>query len=361
MATNDPAARGAGLKGLVPWYRRQRRDLPWRRTTDIYPVWVAEVMLQQTTVKTVLAYFEAFLTRFPTITALAKASEDEVLAAWSGLGYYHRARNLHRAAREVRDRHAGRFPRSLAGAMALPGVGLYTASAVLSIAHGQPLAVVDGNVRRVLARVFALGGAPWRKEAAFYNLATELIDHAAPGDWNQALMELGATVCLPRQPRCTLCPLRGRCAAHLQGREDGFPETRARRATVAVTVAVALVEKDSRILLVRRAAQRLLSRLWEVPQTSLESGGLSDLAPELEERHGLRIVPGRLLAAVRHTITFRRIRVEVYEARLRGRPPDAPDRLMWVRPDEAQRLPVSSLTHKILRAVRSRQYPLPLQ
>jgi len=181
---------------LLAWYDRNRRELPWRRTQDPYRIWVSEVMLQQTTVKTVLPYYDAFLKRFPTVVALAEEPEDEVLAAWSGLGYYHRARNLHRGAQHLAERHAGRFPRTLETALGVPGVGLYTASAVLSIAYGLPLPVVDGNVRRVLARLGALRGAKWRKDGPFYNRAQELLAAGSPGDWNQAVMELGGTAVL---------------------------------------------------------------------------------------------------------------------------------------------------------------------
>ena len=255
---------------LLDWYRRHRRDLPWRRTRDPYRVWVSEVMLQQTTVKTVLPYYDRFLERFPTLATLAAASEHDLLASWSGLGYYHRARNLQRGARQVLAQHAGEFPHSLEKALAVPGVGLYTASAVLSISRGVPLPVVDGNVRRVLARLFALRGPEWRKDAPFYNRAEELLDRKAPGDWNQALMELGATVCLPRKPACAACPVRAQCQAAAQGIQEELPEARARRAPVNVTVAAALVEKEGRVLLVRRAEGRLMGRMWEVPQTSLE-------------------------------------------------------------------------------------------
>jgi A/G-specific adenine glycosylase len=343
---------------LLEWYRRRHRDLPWRRTRDPYRVWVSEVMLQQTTVKTVLPYYERFLARFPTVAALGGASEQDVLAAWSGLGYYHRARNLGRGARHLLERHEGVFPRTLEAALAVPGVGLYTASAVLSIAHDVPLPVVDGNVRRVLARLFALRGPQWRKDAAFYNRAEELLDRKSPGDWNQAVMELGATVCLPRKPACPVCPLREACVARARGIQEELPEARGRRPPVDVTVAAALVEREGRVLLVRRAEGRLMGRMWEVPQTSLESHGLSDLARELKERHGLDLTPGPLVGRGRHAITFRRIRLEAYRARLRREPPADAERFRWATPEEIAALPVSSLTRKVLRGLGSPQMPL---
>ena len=348
-------------RALLDWYRRNRRDLPWRRTTDPYRIWISEVMLQQTTVKTATPYYEAFVDRFPDAAALAAAREEDVLALWSGLGYYHRARNLRRGARHVADKGGGRFPRTLEAALAIPGVGLYTASAVLSIAHGVPLPVVDGNVRRVLARLEALEGPAWRSDAAFYVRAGQLLDRDSPGDWNQALMELGATVCTPRRPACPACPVRERCKAHARGIEERLPETKARRETVDVTVAAALVEREGRVLLVRRGEGRLLGRMWEVPQTSLESRGLPDLAREMKERHGLRLVPGSLAVRARHAITFRRIRVEGYHARLEGDAPRDPDRYRWATPAEARALAVSSLTRKVLAGLGSAQMPLPLR
>jgi A/G-specific adenine glycosylase len=345
---------------LLGWYDRSRRDLPWRRTRDPYRIWVAEVMLQQTTVRTATPYYEAFLKRFPTLQALAEEPEEEVLAAWSGLGYYHRARNLHRGAQHVAERHGGRFPRTLEAALAVPGVGLYTASAILSIAHGQALPVVDGNVRRVLARLLALRGPEFRRDGPYYNRAEELLDRERPGDWNQALMELGATVCTPRQPGCAACPLRSHCRGRALGVVHELPEGRARRAPVDLKVAAALVEKDGRVLLVRRPEGRLLGRMWEVPQTSLESRGLPDLARELFERHGLRVVPGPLAVRARHAITFRRITLEGYRARLRPPAPSDPERFLWARPDEVGSLPVSSSTLKLLRGLARPQLPLQL-
>jgi A/G-specific adenine glycosylase len=345
---------------LLDWYRRNRRDLPWRRTSDPYRIWLSEVMLQQTTVKAVLPYYDAFLARLPTLEHLATATEDEVLALWSGLGYYHRARSLHGAARHIVERHGGAFPRTLEAALAVPGVGLYTASAVLSIAYGIPLPVVDGNVRRVFARLFALRGPRWKKDGPFYERAEELLDRARPGDWNQALMELGATVCAPRRPACPACPLRSRCQAFAEGSVEDLPEGKARRAPVAVTVAAALIERNGKVLLVRRPEGKLLGRFWEVPQTSLEAHGLADLSRELKQRYGLVVAPGALRVRARHAITFRRIAVEGYAARLSGRAPEDPERFLWAEPSQLSRLAVSSMTRKLLAGLASAQMPLEL-
>ncbi|MFI5184402.1 MAG: A/G-specific adenine glycosylase [Vicinamibacteria bacterium] len=345
---------------LLDWYGRNRRAMPWRGTKDRYRIWVSEVMLQQTSVKTATPYYEAFVERFPNVVSLAGAQEEEVLALWSGLGYYHRARNLHRGARYLVGRHRGHFPRTLEAALAVPGVGLYTASAVLSIAYGAALPVVDGNVRRVLARLLALQGPEWRSDAPYYNRADELLDRDEPGDWNQAVMELGATICTPRKPACPVCPLRSQCKARARGLQEQLPEPKTRREPEDVTVAGALVQRKGRVLLVRRDAGRLMGRMWEVPQTSLESRGLRDLAREMRERHGLRLVPGALVVEARHSITFRRIRVEGYRARLEGDLPPDPERFRWVGPADLAALPISSLTRKLLRGLESGQMPLAL-
>jgi len=359
-APAEPPALGdvpALRRSLLGWYARNRRDLPWRATQDPYRIWVSEIMLQQTTVRSAQPYYESFLRRFPTLQALAEEPEDEVLAAWSGLGYYHRARNLHRGAQHVAERHGGEFPRTLEAALAVPGVGLYTASAILSIARGTPLPVVDGNVRRVLARLFALSGPEYRRDGPFYNLAEALLDREHPGDWNQAVMELGATVCTPRRPACPACPLRDRCRAWAEGRPGDYPEGRTRRAPVDVTVAAALVQRDGRVLLARRPEGRLLDRMWELPQTSLDAVGQPDLSGELRQRYGLRVSLGPLVVRARHAITHRRINLEGYRARLHSPVPES-DRFRWVTTEEAAALPVSSMTRKLLRGLTSPQLPL---
>lgn len=304
-------------------------------------------MLQQTTVAAVVPRYAAFLLRFPSLRALAAAPEDEVLAAWSGLGYYRRARDLHRGARHLVERRRGVFPRDAEAARAVPGVGPYTAGAVLSIACGMPLPVVDGNVRRVLARLQGLSGERCRTDAAYQEEAEALLCRESPGDWNQALMELGATVCTPRRPGCSSCPLRRPCRARAGGVQEQLPEPRRRREPVTVAVAAAVVERRGRYLLVRRGDSPLLGRLWELPQTPLDAPA-PDLARELRVRHGLHVSLGPPAARVRHAITFRRIRLEARRARLLGPLPPVPGRFRWASREEARHLPVSSLTLKVL-------------
>ncbi len=215
---------------LLAWFRRSKRDLDWRRTRDPYRIWLSEIMLQQTRVAAVIPYYRRFLARFPSVHSLARARLNSVLRHWAGLGYYSRARNLHRAAKQIVREHGGKFPRCLEQALALPGVGQYTAAAVLSIAYGQPLAVLDGNVARVLVRLAAANGEIreprlWRRLA---DAASGLLASEAPGDWNQAMMELGATVCTPRSPRCEECPVAHWCRARILGVADSMPAARSK-------------------------------------------------------------------------------------------------------------------------------------
>jgi A/G-specific adenine glycosylase len=303
---------------LLAWYRLMRRDLPWRRTRDPYRIWVSEVMLQQTQVATATPYYLRFIGRFPSLDHLANARESDVLAAWAGLGYYRRARHLHAAVREVVREHAGRVPEKAEAFADLPGVGRYTTGAVLSIAFGVPLPVLDGNVARVLARWCA---KPWvvrnpRDARALWEVATALVPEREPGDWNQALMELGATVCTPRAPRCAECPVRASCRAFALGKPEAFPPPAVRRASVALRRAVAIVERRGRVLMARRAGA-LLDGLWEPPGVDVAAGAKprTVLAAELR-RLGLtaRLEPTDRI--VRHTITHRRISVEVWRAAL---------------------------------------------
>ena len=353
------ARRRAGLqRTLGRWFREQRRDLPWRRSRDPYAIWISEAMLQQTRVETVLGYYARFLERFPTVAALAEASEDQVLALWSGLGYYSRARSLHRAARGIVAQHGGELPRTREEWLALPGVGAYTAGAVLSIAFGQPEAAVDGNVQRVFARLFALEDAQGSPVLArdCWTLARALVPapggECTPGDWNQALMELGARVCTPRSPACASCPVRRSCVARAAGREHELPRPRARPAVLDVRLEILVARRDGEVLLVRRPAGGRMAGLWEFPtRECLENGGAPRLWPA-EFDAGLALEPRERLGDVGHTITRHRIRAEVRSARRRRS--SAAGSARWVQEDELGGLGLSGLARKVLRLARGK-------
>ncbi len=255
---------------LLDFYDAGRRDLPWRRSPDPYGVWVSEVMLQQTRVDTVVPYYERWMRRFPDVEAVADAALDEVLLLWEGLGYYRRARHLHRAARVVRERHGGALPGSYGALRALPGVGEYTAGAVASIAFGEVVPAVDGNARRVLSRLFDLADP---RPAELRELAARLVDPRRPGDWNQAVMELGATVCVPRTPRCGICPVAMWCRALEHGRVAQRPAPPRRARVRAADFAALALVRAGQVLLVRRPAEGLLGGMWSLPVVKIAAGG----------------------------------------------------------------------------------------
>jgi A/G-specific adenine glycosylase len=298
---------------LLHWYDREARELPWRGTSDPYAIWVSEVMLQQTRVETVVPYYQRFLERFPTARALADADEDTVLSHWSGLGYYRRARLLHAGVREVVSKYGGHVPEDPEQRRSLPGIGRYTAGAIGSIAFNRPEPIVDGNVTRVLARLegieLPVGTTAMNKR--LWLEAEALVPNERPGDFNQALMELGATVCTPKQPRCEVCPLRDDCTAHAEGTVDRLPIPKARKAPKAVEL-VAVVASSG------RGASR---RVWLTKQTDALFGGLwsvptSDRSPrETLRALGLaaRVQP-EPFAVVEHTLSHRKLRITVHRA-----------------------------------------------
>ncbi len=351
-----PRARADFQRRLLGWYRAHRRALPWRSSRDPYAIWVAEIMLQQTRIAAVLPYYRRFLKSFPTVASLARARENKVLRLWSGLGYYTRARNLHRAARELSTRHDEQFPRTLEAALALPGVGRYTAAAILSIAYDVPLAVLDGNVARVLARLGALRGdlrAPrrWRQLA---ETAQQLLAREAPGDWNQALMELGETVCTPQAPRCAACPIARWCAARARNLTNSIPAPRRKRAAVRVRIAAAILcDPTGRTLLVRDPGAHddvLFSRLWQFPAVALARRPKEELAAHLCATLGLRPASLTLeaLPIARHGVTFRHITLLPYLVRLPRLPKRARTRLLPL--SGVTQLAVSSATRKLAAA-----------
>lgn len=354
-------------RSLCRWFAAEQRDLPWRRRRDPYAVWISEAMLQQTRVETVLPYYRRFLARFPTLAALASAREDQVLALWSGLGYYSRARALLEAARAIRDRHGGRWPRTREEWLELPGVGPYTAGAVLSIAFGLPEPLVDGNVQRVLARLFALdhpvGSAALR--ARTWELARALVPGRCwrpgkggihPGQWNQALMELGARVCTGRGPRCAVCPLRSRCAARAQDRVDELPRRAPGKKSVDVRLEVFIVARGEKLLLVRRPPGARMAGLWELPTRELAPArrgrDVVGLWPS-EFPRGVALEAREPLGELRHAITHHRIQATVRRGRwTRGRSPLGGS-LRWAGERELERLGVTGLTKKALAAARA--------
>jgi A/G-specific adenine glycosylase len=299
---------------LTGWYERVKRDLPWRRTHDPYAIWISEIMLQQTRVAAAIPYYERFLEAFPDSQALARAPQERVLALWSGLGYYTRVRNLQKAARQMN----GTFPRDYDSIRGLPGIGNYTAAAVASIAFGLPHAAVDGNVRRVIVRLTN------DDAAAVPDVAARLLDRSDPGRWNQAVMELGATVCLPRDPRCGECPVVRYCEAHRANRQNQLPSKRARRMPEQLRRTLLLIRRRGAVLL---EPSSRVKGFWDLP----------------EEVSGARM--GETLGEFRHTITHRQYHFVVRAANVDR----APKVCRWFADGELDEIPLSTTAKKALR------------
>lgn len=369
-ATTPPSAKGltvaaADVSDLVDalrgWYFTRRRQLPWRDEPTPYRVWVSEIMLQQTQVVTVLPYFERFMSAFPTVVDLAQASDETVMKEWAGLGYYRRARNLHAAARKIAA-SGGVFPNTVEGLLELPGVGRYTAGAIASIAFGVAAPLLDGNVARVLSRVFWMddpidSGAGQKK---LWSLAEQLVPADDPSSHNQALMELGALVCSPRSPACGECPLVDRCRAALTGRATELP-VKARRAVAQPVFGVCGLWLDGDNALFAKRPDGLLGGLWELPGLDLEGPVDEDeqrvaLAEAFESRVGVEVDAGVKLASVHHQFTHRLLTLDVMRVVSSAAPSTVPERsphypeLAW-RPLREPGLALSTLTRKVLAAV----------
>jgi A/G-specific adenine glycosylase len=325
-----PATIRSIRKALRAWYEVNRRDLPWRRTSDPYRIWVSEIMLQQTRVAAVIPYYERFLKQFPTVETLAKAQEEKLLAAWSGLGYYSRARNLQKAARQIVER--GSFPDTHDELRALAGVGDYTAAAVASIAFGEPRAVVDGNVLRVLSRLTADAGeiSAGATRGRLAGTAGRLLDKKDPAAWNQAVMELGALLCVPRRPDCERCPIARWCAARIEGKAEHFPVKAGKAKKQVVEQCLGVAERRGRILLKKRGADEArLAGFWELPLLGEIPGA----------------APGKFLGEIRHHITYNEYRVSVVRVNVTK----ATENLRWVEIKDLAAAPVTTLTRKALK------------
>lgn len=343
------------LSTLLDWYRQNHRAMPWRGHPSPYAVWVSEIMLQQTQIETVKPYFARFLSSFPTVQALAKADLESVLSLWQGLGYYARARNLRRAAQTVVERHQGKLPETALDLATLPGVGDYTAAAIASICFGDRAPAVDGNVARVLARVLLLDD-DFRVPAARHKLVARLQpafnETPSPGDLNQALMELGETVCRPRNPSCEACPLSSDCAAHIHGKQDRYPKrVAAAKPPVRQAVAV-LLRRSSRWLMIRRAEEGLLGGLWELPGGLILDNETAEAAAKrtIHTQTGLQIEVASTEKTIKHGFSHFTLLLQLVEAReVGGRfrtPPDA--QMRWVSATTIKTLPVATAHRRAL-------------
>lgn len=336
---------------LLAWFREQKRELPWRGTKDPYRIWVSEVMLQQTTVGAVLPRYDRFVGRFPDVAALSRAREESVVAEWSGLGYYSRARNLHRAARAVVRDHGGRIPRDVETLRELPGVGEYMAAAVASLAFGTRVPAADANVTRVLSRLHAIGGPVSSRahRARVREAAAAILPDRDPGDATAAWMDLGQSICLPRKPRCGICPLAEHCAGLRTGAPEDFPEKPRRPASTRVFFAAAFELSDGRVRLVRRHPDTWLAGTWAFPlaEGKTPHEARRKLAVSLQPE-GLRMGRARAMGKTAHTIMRRRLEIEIF----RVNPDETGKRLpgRQFTAGELDRAAVSTLTRKIARA-----------
>jgi len=351
-------------KNLLAWFSQFRRDLPWRRSKDPYRIWLSEIMLQQTRVAAVIPYYERFLERFPDVHALAKAPQEEVLRSWSGLGYYSRARNLQKAAQQIVALHQGIFPATEAEALAIPGIGRYTAAAILSIAYGQKLAVLDGNVARVLARLQAMrgnlrAGTRWQE---LQKSASALLATGTPGDWNQAMMELGAILCTPKSPQCLICPVSEFCRARKLGLAETIPEKLRKRPTANLQLAAAvLLDPQGRTLLLPPPKAEsgpahgadvgaIVSRLWHFPTIEVRRNAPLDLRDYLQDSvlaSGKFSITFELLPKVRHAVTYRSITLQPFRIEIKKLPLLSGAKVLPL--SDLSSIPISNLTRKIAR------------
>ncbi len=341
------------VEKLLLWFAAKKRSLPWRESQDPYLVWISEIMLQQTQVRTVIPYYESFVRRFPTVEVLAASALDDVLAAWSGLGYYRRARQMHLTARQIVESRDG-FPTSSAELLKLPGVGAYTAAAVASIAFNEVIPALDGNVERVMARRLAIVENP--KRAASRKTIVEavgsLLDPSQPGESNQALMELGATVCRPRQPTCEVCPLASGCLARRSGNPERFPSPRRRRGVARISLAVVVAQQKGRVLLFKRSeTSTLMAGLWELPNIELK-GSSEDMETALKKEYGGTWKLGSSMGRVSHMITHRALILHIYSVLFEAGDAVAEYReAAWIAARDRSNYAASSLVDKALRII----------
>lgn len=344
-------------ENILLWYFRESRSLPWRGTTDPYAVWVSEVMLQQTQVETVIPYYNRFIKKFPSMHVLSEATQDEVLKAWENLGYYGRARNLHRTAKMVTMEMGGKLPETLEGLLGLPGIGPYIAAAILSIAYGKRIPAVDGNVCRVLSRILLLRLPVNRPSGQnrIRDIAASLLPETDPGQWNQALMDLGATICKPKHPLCEACPVQNECKARRQNLQEVLPVKEKRASKPHREMAAGIVWKPSgRFLIIKRPAKGLLGGLWGFPSAEKRSGEdpSETLRRTLMRSLDIRVAIEAALKPLHHAYTHFRLTVYPYHCLLcEDKPLGKPDNDRgWVSLSEVRHFALSKVDRKILDA-----------
>ncbi|MDD2866577.1 MAG: A/G-specific adenine glycosylase [Candidatus Omnitrophica bacterium] len=339
---------------LTRWYQKNHRKLPWRRTCDPYKIWVSEIMLQQTTVGAVIPYYERWVRRFPSIRHVARASLEDVLTSWQGLGYYSRARNLHQAAGIIVREYDGSIPDNREVLKKLPGFGPYTTGAVLSIAFGQRQPIVDANVRRVICRLRMLKGKSTLLDKHIYSFLQDAMPALHPGIFNQALMELGALVCKPEDPACPACPVKSDCRAYAQGVQEAFPP-RVRKAVKRIETVVGIIRSKDSIFMQKRPPTGLLAGFWELPGGKVERGETprQALARELKEELGVRVLTARHTATIRHAYTQFQVRLFAWECEVAPAPKENATH-RWVSRRELAKYPMPAGTVKVLAAVQAR-------
>ncbi|MBI2480510.1 MAG: A/G-specific adenine glycosylase [Planctomycetia bacterium] len=343
---------------ILVWFQRNSRDLPWRRTRDPYHVWVSEIMLQQTQVVTVIPYFERFIARFPTVAALAAAHEDQVLRLWEGLGYYRRARQLHRAARVIVDEHGGVFPRDAVSVMGLPGIGRYTAGAILSIAFDARAPILEANTIRVFSRLIAYRDdtASTDGQRVLWGAAQDFLPRKNVGDFNQAMMELGSEVCTPREPRCEACPVAILCPTRAQGLQDVIPAAKKKVNYEDVVEACIVVRKNGKVLLRRCEEGERWAGLWDFPRlaSSSQTGAAlhRELGDGVRELTGYDVAIGEQLKTIKHGVTRFRITLKCFEAtHLSGRKKRG--EFVWVRPNQLGAFALSVTGRQVAAAIQA--------
>lgn len=344
-------------RALLGWYGEQGRDLPWRRSRDPYAIWISEIMLQQTQVKTVQPYYQRWLETFPTVETLAQAEQQTVLKAWEGLGYYARARNLHKAAQLIVKHHGGVFPATFEDAIALPGIGRTTAGGILSAAYNLPVAILDGNVKRVLARLVALPQPPAKAINELWQLSEQILDPQQPRDFNQAIMDLGATLCTRHRPSCLLCPWQKYCAAYRQNLQTELPMSQTKAPLPHKQIGVAVIYgKDGRILIDRRKQEGLLGGLWEFPGGKIEPNETfaECVKREIKEELGIEIKVNDQLMTVNHAYSHFKVTLNVFNCtHLSGEPQTIEcDEVKWVTLDEIDSYPFPKANSQIIDAIK---------